>query len=369
MPLNQVLISYIFVASQLWCMHRTQEPRMSHCNIRNNSLKVQCLDSHHIPCGQRSGSSERQVRVCQFPGNCITHSCGDDCRYLSRSLVSSAQMGYKSMIKFWKVIKRSVSISSKENTYHGILNRQTGHQPAVLGDEGRALYKPTLSTRAFQDLMKLGTGKKPVHCHSSLWSHLVGHRPTGSSWHLLCLYFLMVLEKPATSIMFISNSQTIHSENQAADLCSPCSERPFPMVTGDSSDNTISDHSSLLCSNTLTHSSINQPGATGQASHRNGTQRLTKSRRQTNTVTIWELTEGKTVGWRVWHMWRYPRKARDHCTWKDLGWNGINSVSPQRKQCRRTTEKQAELQVWRHADCSSQQCLLGGSAPLVSQTL
>lgn len=168
--------------------------------------------------------------------------------------------------------------------------------------------------------MKLGTGKKPIHCHSSLWSHLVGHRPTGSSWHLLCLRFLMVLEKPATSIMFISNSQTIHSENQAADLCSPCS------VTFSNGHRRlirqhyiICDHSSLLCSNTLTHSSINQPGATGQASHRNGAQRLTKSRRQTSTVTIWELTERKTVGWRVWHMWRYPRKARDHCSWKDLG--------------------------------------------------
>lgn len=125
--------------------------KMSHCNIRNISLKVQCLDSHHLPCGQRSGSSERQVRVCQFPGNCITHRCGDDCGYLSGSLVSSTQVGYKSMIKFWKVIKCSVSIPSKENTYHGILTRQTRYQPAVLGDERRALYKPTLSTRAFQD--------------------------------------------------------------------------------------------------------------------------------------------------------------------------------------------------------------------------
>lgn len=174
---------------------------------------------------------------------------------------------------------------------------QTNRTPACsTGDEGRASYKPTLSIRAFQDLMKLGTGKKAAHRHSSLWSHSVSHGPTGSRWHLLFIYFLMVLENPATSIMLIANSQTIYSENQAVDLCSACSERPFPMVTGDSSDNTTCDHSSLLCSNTLTHSSINQPGATAQASHRNEwqAQKLTKSRRQTSTVTIWELTEGKT---------------------------------------------------------------------------
>lgn len=57
-----------------------------------------------------------------FQETVITHSCSDHCRYLSRSLVSSAQVAYKSMIKFWKVIKCSVSIPSKENTYHGILN-------------------------------------------------------------------------------------------------------------------------------------------------------------------------------------------------------------------------------------------------------
>lgn len=127
------------------------------------------------------------------------------------------------------------------------------------GDGGRALHKPMFSTRTSQDLGRLGPGKKPTSPLSFFTMISLSRPQTHRKQLTSALYLFPHKLRKTYNLNHVYLWQPNHSENQAVDLCSSCSELPatfcpFPMVTEtnrDSSDNTRSDHGSLLCSNTF----------------------------------------------------------------------------------------------------------------------
>lgn len=238
-------------------MHRTQEPRLSHCN--NFSMRVKCPDSHHSPCAQRNGKLwERQIRSCWFPGNCTIHKAMTAGTWTGHD---SAQVGYK-----WLSNVRSPSHLRKTPIMVYWMNRTAAQGTRRWGKSITQTYafhnrlpgpcearnKKETSSLSFLTMISLG---RPQAYRKQLASalHLSPH-----GFRKTCNLNRVYLWQPDHSL-WKADRRPMFSMLWPASYFSSLSNGNG-RLTRDSSDNTASDHSSLLCSNILHQEPQLDPG-------------------------------------------------------------------------------------------------------------